>query len=293
LLLLENGKVRWIDATLADQGGTLDTLETPNDERALVIRGDTTSLARIATNQNGATIVEQTFDAKTWDAPTSLVVRSTYTGADADATRANLAATSNADLAKERLNRLAADLPRIKADGPLAISDDRAKNVITITAHYTVRDLFKDGDWSYTPRAIEDHIKRPGTSIRSMPLAFDFPLNLTETMTFHLPSPLHVDEGNNVIEDAAFRYESHIARDGSTLTVRHILRGRSDGVSAAAVPEHLTRLNEVSDQLGTTLSRNASGVSLASAAGSFGWAALAFAALVMIAIGAIRRRMTV
>jgi transglutaminase-like putative cysteine protease len=290
--VIENGKVRWIDPTLADQGGTLDTIETPNDERALVIRTDTASLARIVTNQNGATTVEQTFDAKTWDGPASLVVRSIYTGADADASRADLAATSNADLAKERLNRLAADLPRIKADGPLTISDDRARNVITITARYTVRELFKDGDWSFTPRAIEDHIKRPDTSIRSMPLAFDFPLNLSETMTFHLPSAtMHVDEGDNVIEDPAFHYESHVARNGSTLTVRHVLRGRSDGIAAAAVPEHLTRLNEVSDQLSTTLSRNGSSVSLASAAGSFGWAALAFAALVMIAIAAIRRRM--
>jgi transglutaminase-like putative cysteine protease len=289
--VIENGKVRWIDPTLADQGGTLDTLETPNDERALVIRTDTTSLARIVTNQNGATTVDQTFDAKSWDGPASLVVRSTYTGAAADATRADLAATSNADLAKERLNRLAADLPRIKADGPLTISDDRAKNVITITARYIVRDLFKDGDWSYTPRAIEDHIKRPETSIRSMPIAFVFPLNLTETMTFHLPSVMHAEEGDNVIEDAAFHYESHVARNGSTLTIRHVLRSRNDGVPAAAVPEHLTRLNEVSEQLGTTVSRNGSGVSLASAAGSFGWVALAFAALVMIAIAAIRRRM--
>ena len=36
--VVANGHSYWIDPTLAEQGGTLETIETPNDERALVVR---------------------------------------------------------------------------------------------------------------------------------------------------------------------------------------------------------------------------------------------------------------
>lgn len=283
--VIESGKVRWIDPTLADQGGTLDTIETPNDERALVIRPGTMSLATIVTNQKGGTTIEQTFTSKTWDAPASLVVRSTYTGGDADVMRADLASTSIADLAKERINRLAGDLPKIASDATPSISDDRARNVIVITERYTVRDLWKDAEWSYFPRAIERRLARPETSIRSMPLTFDYPLNLTQVTTFHLPAPMNIDLDDVIINDAAFHYESHATRDGKTLTLRHVLRATRDFVPTGGVAEHLTKLNEVADQLGTKLTRNSDPINLASATSGFGYAAIAFALLCAAALG--------
>ena len=292
--VVENGKVRWIDPTLADQGGTLDTIETPNDERALVIRPDTTSLAKIVTNQKGGTTIERTFTAASWDAPTSLVVRATYSGADADTMRANLASTSIADLAKERVNRLAADLPKIKSNGPLTVSDDRARNIVVITARYTVRDLWKDGQWSYTARAIEHHIARPETSLRTMPLSVDYPLNVTETTTFHLPSAVSVDATDSVVDDPAFHFESHVTRAGRTLTLRHVLRATNDSVSAAAIPDHLTKLNAITDQLGAKLSRQERGVSLASiASGSSEFAAVLAVVITAVVLLSKRRKMEI
>ena len=290
--VIADGKVRWIDPTLSEQGGTLDTIETPNDERALVISADSTALAKIVTNQKGGTSIERTFTTTTWDGPTTLVVRSTYTGADADTMRADLASQSIADIARERVNRLAADLPKITSESPLTVNDDRAKNVVVLTARYTIRDLWKSGEWSYTARAIEHYLARPETSLRAMPLAIDYPLNVTETTTFHLPSPASIDAQDSVIDDPAVHFESHVSRNGSTITLRQALRATRDSVTAADVPEHLTKLNSISDQLGAKLSRKNSSAILASAvtgpAEVFALAvfAIAFAAL------ALKRRKT-
>src|SRR5205085_1933409 len=161
--------------------------------------------------------IAQTFTSATWDGPTSLVVESTYTGGDADSMRADLASTSIADLAKDRINRLAGDLPKIKSDSPPSISDDRARNVIVLTEHYTIRDLWKDRTWTYFPRAIERHMDRPTTSIRSMPLTFDYPLNVTQVTTFRLPSSIEIGASESTIDDAAFHYESHVSHDGKTI----------------------------------------------------------------------------
>ena len=290
--VVDNGRVRWIDPTLSDQGGTLDTIETPNDERALVIGTGSTSLAKIITNQKGGTSIERTFTTATWDGPTTLVVRSTYSGGDADTMRADLASQSIGDVAKERVNRLAADLPKIKSDGPLTVNDDRAKNVIVLTARYTIRDLWKSGEWSYTARAIEHYLARPETSLRAMPLAIDYPLNVTETTTFRLPSAVSVDAEDSVIDDAAFHFESHIARNASTITLRHVLRATHDSVRVAEVPDHLTKLNAISDQLGAKLSRKSPTATLASAVN--GPAQIFVAAMFAIAIAAValKRRKT-
>jgi len=283
--VIENGKVRWIDPTLADQGGTLDTIETPNDERALIIHPGTTSLAKIVTNQKGGTTIEQTFDSKTWSAPTTLTVRSTYTGGDADSMRADLASTSIADLAKERINRLAGDLPKIASDAAPSISDDRTRNVVVVTERYTIRDLWKDREWSYFPRAIEHRLTRPDTSIRSMPLAFDYPLNLTQITTFHLPAAINVDLDDAVIDGAAFHYESRVTRNGKTLTLQHVLRATHDSIATAGVAEHLTKLNEVADQLGTKLTRNDDALELASSLPGVGIWFAGFALLCAVALG--------
>ncbi|MEO8033617.1 MAG: DUF3857 and transglutaminase domain-containing protein [Acidobacteriota bacterium] len=248
--VVSGGSIRWIDGTLADQGGNLDTIETPDDERALVVRPGTSALSPIATNQNGSTVVEQVYTARDYASPIVLEVRSTHSGHDADEMRAYLASRSLADVSKEHLNRLAADQPKIRAKRAPLINDDRPKNIIVIRESYVIQDLWKDEEWTFYPRMIEGQLHRPQTMIRSMPLQFPFPLNLTQRMIFHLPEGLDISRHSHVIESPAFRYESSVDISGTTLTVTHQLRALRDAVTASEVPDHLAKLNEVWDQIG-------------------------------------------
>ena len=247
--------VYWIDPTLADQGGTLDTIETPNDERALVVRKETGALATIETNQKGSTSIAMTYTTKSWEAPTSLGVVTTYSGSDADAIRADIAGMSLADIAKERINHLAVDQPKIAADAPPLIRDDRARNVVVIAERYTVRDLWRDGFFSFTPHAIEGRLKHPDTVIRAMPLSFPYPLAVHQRVTFHLPAGVSVEGTGDEVTTPAFRYVSNVADDGNTVTIDYDLRALRDGVAAKDVPDHLTRVNTILDGTGITLTR--------------------------------------
>ncbi len=245
----------WIDPTLSDQGGTLETIETPNDERALVVRKDTNGLTTIVTNQKGSTSIAMTYSSSSWDAPTSLVVETTYSGGDADTVRGDLASMAVADLAKERINKLAVDQPKITAAAPIQIHDDRDRNVIVLTARYTIRDFWKDGSFALTPHAIEDHLKHPETVIREMPLALDFPLAVHERVTFHLPTGVNVEGSGDDVTTGAFKYVSTVAGRGNTVTIDYDLRALADGVAAKDVPDHLTKVNSILDGTRVTLSR--------------------------------------
>ncbi|MBV8547371.1 MAG: transglutaminase domain-containing protein, partial [Acidobacteria bacterium] len=271
--VLDGGKSYWIDGTLADQGGTLATIDTPSDERALVVRSQTNALATIVVQSHGSIAVEEiligsgesgvvkknsdsrhpTTDAHQRDNQSmTLEVTSTYSGRDADDMRAELSGQSLADVAKTHLNRYAADHPRIAALGAPSIDDDRTRNVIVLRERYAVRDLWTNGSWTYYPRAIEQHLTRPDTLVRSMPLAVDYPRNVTERMIIRGGADAKVEDDDSVVDSPAMHYEQHVTR-GRDLVITTTLRAMKDAVSVAEVPDHLAALNEMHDALAVTL----------------------------------------
>ncbi len=248
--VLDGGKTYWIDGTLSDQGGTLATIETPNDERTLIVRPETKALAPIVVHNRGKVSVEEII--RTDNQRMTLEVTSTYSGHDADDIRSRLATESLADVAKAHLNRYAADHPRIEALGQPSIADDRLRDVLVIHERYTIHDLWRGGSWTYYPRAVEQHLTRPETLVRSMPLAIDYPLDVTERLIIRGGARVHAEENDNVLDGPAFHYEQHIA-PGRDLVITTMLRATKDAVPVAAVPDHLAALNEMRDSLDVTV----------------------------------------
>jgi len=244
--VVDGGKTYWIDGTLSDQGGTLATIDT----RALVVRPQTNALAKIAVQSRGNINVEEIISSD--KQRMMLEVTSTYSGRDADDLRAELSGQSLADVAKTHLNRYAADHPRIEALGAPSIADDRLRNVIVLRERYAIRDLWTNGSWTYYPRAIEQHLTRPETLVRSMPLAVDYPRNVIERLIIRGGASARVEDDDSVVESPALHYEQHVAR-GHDLVVTTTLRAMKDAVSVAEVPDHLAALNEMHDALAVTL----------------------------------------
>jgi transglutaminase-like putative cysteine protease len=252
--VIAKGKTYWIDPTIAEQGGTLETIETPNDARALVVNEASTALTQIETIHRGRTVIDETYAAQNAASPTTLSVRTTYTGTDADAMRADLSSMAADEIARERLNRYAADHPSIVSTAPPHIDDDRVKNAITIAEHYSIRDLWKRGDWTYYPRALEPSLDKPKTVIRAMPLAFDYPLDIVQRATFRFPAGAEIDGTEAYARKTSaflFRYRPTV-RDRS-VTIEYSLRALRDAVPITDVSRHLTAINDIEDEMGCTV----------------------------------------
>jgi transglutaminase-like putative cysteine protease len=251
--VIDHGRAYWIDGTLSEQGGTLTTIETPNDSLALVVRDTTTALARLTTNMKGAVVVDQTYTTTDYAQPTKLTVKTTYSGAEADAVRAELASLSLEDYAHARINELAVDQPKIQAVELPRVADDRVKNVIVVSEEYRVPELWKSGEWSWFPRVLGGQLTRPETMIRTMPLAFTHPLNVQQSVTFNFPETLDVEQRSSVTETPAFRYDYTVDANGRTVTIRQSLRSRADHVAVQDVPEHLTKLSAIWSEMALRL----------------------------------------
>src|SRR5262249_2137138 len=134
--VVDGKQTYWIDPTIAAQGGTLQTIDTPNDERALVVDARTRSLTPIVIGSRAGTFVDETYNVSGDDA--TLEVTSTYRGRDADDLRGDLSDLTPAEYAKERINLFAADHPHIERAAAPAITDDRNHNVIVVRERYVV-----------------------------------------------------------------------------------------------------------------------------------------------------------
>ncbi|HUP59066.1 MAG TPA: DUF3857 domain-containing protein [Thermoanaerobaculia bacterium] len=251
--VIDRGRTYWVDGTISDQGGTLASIETPNDGRALIVRAETHALTPIVTNTNGSMLVEQTFTTTDYAKPTLLSVKTTFTGGRADAMRSELASLSLEDFASGRINDLAMDSPKIEAGGAPKIHDDRSRNMIVVTEKYVLRDLWKDGHWTWYPRVLESHLRRPDTMIRAMPLDFDYPLDVRQTVTFNFPEVIAVEESTSVTETPTFRYEYVVDRNGRTVWIKQSLRARRGFVEAKDVPDHLTKISAIWSEIGYRL----------------------------------------
>ena len=251
--VIANGKTYWVDGTLSDQGGTLETIDTPNDERALVVRLGTKELTTIDVGDHASTLIDQAYTVSDYASPVTLDIVTTYRGGDADLFRASLVSDSLTDIARDRLNRYAADHPKIEALGMPKIADDRDRNVITVQERYRIRELWKSGEWSFTPHAIENHLQLPDRRIRTMPLAFDFPLDITQRIVVKLPDRLDVEGRRETVETSAFRFDSELKNGGNTIAAVYHLHALRDGVPAVAVADHLIKINDVRDALGVSI----------------------------------------
>src|SRR5437660_301810 len=248
--VIDGGKMYWIDGTLADQGGTLATIDTPSDERTLIVKPQTTALTQIRVQSHGSILGEEIISSD--KRRMTHEVTSTYSGHDADNMRAELAGQSLADVAKTHLHRYAADHPRIEALGAPSIDDDRLLDVIVLRERYAIRDLWTNGSWTYYPRAVEQHLTRPETLVRSMPLAVDYPRNVTERLIIRGGANAQVEDDDSIVDSPAMHYEQHVVR-GRDLVVTTTLRAMKDAVPVAEVPAHLAALNEMHDALAVAL----------------------------------------
>ena len=244
-----NGKTYWLDPTISYQRGTLKNASTPEYERALVVAPDTQSLAEIpVTNPNGPTTsVREFFEVRSFDAPVSLTVTSTFRGPDADATRYRLAGQSREDMGKEYLNYYADRDPSIQPDGLPEVADDERANVITLTERYTIPDFWKDSKHEFPARYFGSALSKPGVSRRSSPLGVTFPYNVEQLTEIRLPHRQRVSTGEKTAEDEAMRFTARTDADGTVVRVHYTLVTKRDTVPVSKVEAHLATLDKAFD----------------------------------------------
>jgi transglutaminase-like putative cysteine protease len=261
------GGVRWIDATIRDQGGRLSELYVPSYGFALVVAPETTALTRVEPPAEGrpTTSVREVYDVSNAARPARLEVETTYLGADADRMRATLAAERLAEVARGWLNDYAQSEPTIRSDRDVEVSDDRLQNRVVIREHYLIPGYVRDEQACFTASALLRPLRRPRTPLRTSPLRVEFPFIAHHEVELHLPQVLSIPE-DVTLSSSAVSFSRHTDDLGSVVRTSFDLRTHTDAVAAADVAEHLRLLDLIRESVapcvGAALAPGSSGFSL-------------------------------
>ena len=261
-LVLE-GKTIWLDPTRSHQGGLLWDRYVPPLGVALVIRPGAVAFETIPPPGSTQVMrrVTSTFRMEDYESPVALRIETTFHGSESDSAREYFARTDAKDVGQGYLNFYSRYYPGIGQPQPLAIADDRERNVLRVTEQYQIEDLWE----SETGRpaqavlyadAMEDLLTNPESRRRTQPLYIPYPSRREQELVVHLPQDgWNIPAMEESVEHGAFAFRYRRSHSGSIVRFRYECETRAPEVSAAEVAEYLHKREAMENLLGDTLSR--------------------------------------
>lgn len=251
-LVRVKGKDYWLDATANGQGGDLDTLVQADFGPALVI-DDTHQGLRTIPHRQGLKAtheVVETYDLRGGrDKPASFTVETTFREEDADKTRARLRTHTATSVSKDYLDYYRKTYPGVRMVKPMAVKDDRAANVLTLTESYEIDNPFEkdEGEWKFYFEAylVSDRATKPEATERLTPLGRRFPMHVRHEIVATLPRPWNIKNEEVKISDPAFEYSSKLTHQNGKLRMVYDLRHVSDHVPAKRIAEYSRQIHRV------------------------------------------------
>ena len=267
----------WLDATLTQQGGNLDTQKFPDYKYGLVLKTGNdrlTVMAAPAAQKESIEVLEQ-FDASAANTPqsdgTALKVSTFWAGSGAEYMRAQRANTSDDKIADGYKQSYARNYGKISA-ASLEFDDQRLANALTATEAYQLEQpwtasggyQFADFQASTLSRALE----LPANIERTQPMQQSQPLKLIHTIELTVPADAERPEAPKDVEisDAAFRFSristvvpantswsKDAAKTASTLKVRFEYESLSELINSN-IGQHLANRRAARDALFIRLS---------------------------------------
>ncbi|MEJ0026506.1 MAG: DUF3857 domain-containing transglutaminase family protein [Rhizomicrobium sp.] len=238
------GRSYWIDPTSAHAGGRFPDLAPVDYGWALPIAPGQTSLEHMPKPHLAAPnyrTVER-YELSQGSRPAlRLGVVTTYTGAQADSMRNDLANKSLAKTDSNYLNFYVGMYPGLVREKPLAVADDRdANRLVTVEAYRLPPDDLRRGkllrSFPVKASSLDAYDKVP-SGARTTPYQLPSAVNKEHTVVLVTPGRRPPAPPAAAIDGAAFRYALNVTRSGDTLTLDYRLAGRDDDVlKAPAVP---------------------------------------------------------
>tara|TARA_R110002051_G_scaffold315152_1_gene393147 strand:- start:60698 stop:62704 length:2007 start_codon:yes stop_codon:yes gene_type:complete len=221
----------WLDGTVSEQGGDLDTLAESSLGFALPISGQGEGLVRMPEIPEAAPFAstQERFDLSADDGSAIVDLVMTGHGRGADRMRVRQARSGRGEIENvllEHYNRIYGSVELLEA---ASVEDDRDVNVMVLRLRFRLPDALSLNEDGVTRElrgsAFLSNVVNSGAERdRVYPLGLGFPVNEEASIELVLP-----DSRNNwaatmpdrTIDEAAYHYSVQSERDGATLWIRY------------------------------------------------------------------------
>lgn len=250
-------KTYWIDATLTDQGGQLDTLSHPPFGVALVLDGTEDCLVAVppAPVPPSVNYDEQVTVHRTGGTAEIHITR-TFFGALADDMRHRLTVSGFEELEKALVTDYRRHYPEVSVLSAGAHHDNRDANQIAFVHTLKVGGIWKQARAAkgkitalfqarFPASGMLPLLRLPAPGERLLPYAQTFPLSVKSSLRVQLPHNHKPGKLNGVLKSAAF--ECHYDCDGKSNSgwVTFQYKSLNDHVLPKDLPEHDKAIREL------------------------------------------------
>jgi hypothetical protein len=247
------GSYSFIDPTRSYQRGNLNDLYIPAYGYALVLREGETGLRPIAPGPINDYTITESLDAAYYDT-SRFSITSIYSGGAADELRQLFAETSRKDLEENYRKYYQSLFNNIHQEGKVTYSEDSDKNIVTVTKHYAVPQLWnteKSGKryFSFRVNILEQNIPDPSKAADNAPLALTYPFNVHYTLDLALPDDWEFGDGELHIKNEAFQFDFTPEVHGSNMTLHYNFRTLQDHIPASALRQYKKDYDNILDRI--------------------------------------------
>jgi hypothetical protein len=236
----------WLDPTGTYQGGLGADLVMPEYGNALPIRPGQADLVEIPDRPlpNPTVSVVELFDFAEREGSVNLVVTTTRTNYSADWMRRTLAKDAISAISRRHLNFYDKIYPDIREARPLAVSDDRDANKVTLVETYQIPaaakrdpDLFRH--FPLRGSTLIGLLAEPPTADRRGPIGQAHPIHLRHEVIFRNPPiPLSPPQAYN-FDGRYFQIASIPYELPNEMGIEWTLRSKANEIPAKDAPQYV------------------------------------------------------
>jgi transglutaminase-like putative cysteine protease len=242
----------YVDPTLSSQGGECGSFYVPQYGEGLVLRDGTEGLTNIDKPGNTKILSRSTFIIDSIGGNAILNVFSKYEGGQADVNRAFFESNSIDDINRYYIDYYDEAYPEIKVDGNPTFQDDRGNNIFTVEEKYLIKDFWSPVinnkekiSCSFYPLTIRS-LLQTGTSVkRKMPLAIQYPADITEQIEIMLPETWSARPTGFEVENKAYSYLYSTLHTGLRINLQYKYRSKLNHVDASDAEEILSGFDKI------------------------------------------------
>lgn len=292
---LKGGQVFWYDPTISKQRGDYSNIYVPAYGLALVLAPGSNTLAPVTgTGFNGPTVkVREIYHIDEVGQDVVLEVRTEYFGSEADFQRSNFATTGIQDIEKNYLNFYAKAYPEIELKGNIRVEDNERANTFIVFEDYRIPGFWQPQHQNsgvleawFSPLVFTSYISQLQSSKRTMPMAFNHPVHIEQSIRVLLPQSWPVNNETQEVEDDAFSYTKKVTYSpgGTELDIDLTYRTKADHVAPEATATYLRNQGTMLDNMVNGVTYNKDLISKVSDF-RFSWGILILSVLLLAGFG--------
>lgn len=256
-----NGTDYWLDGTRAQQYGSLQQKGRQYYQQALVIKDGVNQLTAVPVPAeiDAVSYMQEHFELQAVGAPVRLNVTLTLEQYEATAFRVHLDQQGVREYARFLERVYQRTYPGAELLKDPQIDDDRALNIMKITAEFQIEDFWDDNgprqELKLFGDLLSDYTQLPGQVRRQMPYYIEPNALVIQEVNFKLGYPIRWQLGDLSVEidDPAFHYQREVAATPLTISVKHQYRSKSDHVKPEQAVNYANTLRRVRDALFLTV----------------------------------------